>query len=145
MLSSCLPSVERVTSSQVHVAQDHCVMERKTHCVGHSERLSWSGSHVPPRFPFPVHSSGSYLQTTFISTHQKGKHRVRKKGETKLRYSVLDAAILNRNAKHPTPSLACLCGMAFCFHRPREPQRKKQLTGLSWGFWYTTDLPLSQH
>lgn len=36
---------------------------------------------------------------------------MRKKGERKLRHSVLEAAILKRNAKHLTPSLTCICGM----------------------------------
>lgn len=71
-----------------------------------------------PTLPCPGHSSGSYLQTPFISTHQDSRQGVRKEGERKLRHSVLDAALLKRNAKYLTASLTYICGMAFLFHHP---------------------------
>lgn len=54
---------------------------------------------------FHVHPSEEYAG---------GKER----RERKLRHSVLDAAILKRNAKPLTSSLTCICGMPFCFYHP---------------------------
>lgn len=54
---------------------------------------------------FHVHPSEEYAG---------GKER----RERTLRHSVLDAAILKRNAKPLTSSLTCICGMPFCFYHP---------------------------
>lgn len=123
------PGLERATGSRGYLAPTEAWQE-KMPWVRSSETLSLPSSSVPPPLPYPGHSSGSYLQTTFMSTHQKRRQGVRKKGERKLRHSVLDAAILKRNAKYLTPSLTCICGMAFCFHHPLWLLGKRHLTEL---------------
>lgn len=65
--------------------------KRKMHWVWNLETLSLSSIYVPPPLPYSGYSSGSYLWTTFISTHQKSVQGVRKKGETRLRHYILDA------------------------------------------------------
>lgn len=77
--------------------------------------LSLSSSHVPPPLPCPAFLW--FLPVDNFHLHPSEEYAgVRKEGERTLRHSVLDAVILKSNAQSLTPSLTCICGMAF--HQP---------------------------